>query len=97
MLSRIELRKVEADDKAQNPEESKKRRRDRGGDGISWDKANKFYTGTISLGYRPDGKRDRRTVRGRTKAQVKDRLEMLHEEIEAGVRVQAHLGPGGPR
>lgn len=72
-----------------NTAEPKKRRRDRGDDGISWDKANKFYTGTISLGYRPDGKRDRRTVRGRTKAQVKDRLETLHEEIKAGVRTPA--------
>lgn len=72
-----------------NTEEPKKRRRDRGDNGISWDKANKFYTGTISLGYRPDGKRDRRTVRGRTKAQVKDRLETLHEEIKAGVRTPA--------
>lgn len=63
----------------QTPEERKKRRRDRGDDGISWDKVNKSYVGTVSLGYRPDGKRDRRTVRGRTKAQVKDRLETLHE------------------
>ena len=32
--------------------------------------ANKFYIGTISLGYRLDGKRDRRTARGRTKAMI---------------------------
>ena len=38
-----------------------KRRRDRGDDGISWDKINKCYVGTISLGYRRDGKRLRRT------------------------------------
>jgi integrase len=75
--------------KPQNPEESKKRRRDRGDDGISWDKANKSYVGTVSLGYRPDGKRDRRTVRGQTKTQVKDRLEDLHDEIKAGVRTPA--------
>ena len=36
-----------------------KRRRDRGDDGISWDKINKCYVGTISLGYNGDGKRMR--------------------------------------
>ena len=72
-----------------DPEESKRRRRDRGDDGISWDRANKCYVGTISLGYLPTGKRDRRTVRGRTKAQVKDRLDELHDEIKAGVRAPA--------
>jgi hypothetical protein len=41
-------------------EEPKKRRRERGDDGISWDKTNKCYVGTISLGFKPDGKRDRR-------------------------------------
>ena len=37
-----------------------KRRRERGDDGISWDKVNKCYAGTISLGYDDDGKRLRR-------------------------------------
>jgi hypothetical protein len=67
----------------------RKRRRGRGDDGISWDKTNKFYIGTISLGYRPDGKRDRPTVRGKTKAQVRERLDKRHEEINAGVRTPA--------
>ena len=48
-----------------------KRRRERGDDGIHWDKVNKCYQGTISLGYGDDGKRLRRTVRGKTKAEVK--------------------------
>ena len=38
-----------------------RRRRDRGDDGISWDKINKCYVGTISLGYDAAGKRIRRT------------------------------------
>ena len=62
-----------------------KKRRDRGDDGIHWDKANKCYTGTISLGYGGDGKRLRRYVRGRTKTEVKDKLEKLHEEIKVGI------------
>ena len=52
-----------------------RRRRERGDDGISWDKINKCYVGTISLGYDGQGKRRRRTVRGKTKAEVKDKLD----------------------
>ncbi len=66
-----------------------KRRRERGDDGISWDKINKCYVGTISLGYNGTGKRLRRTVRGKTKAEVKDKLDKLHDEINAGIRAPA--------
>jgi integrase len=66
-----------------------KKRRERGDDGISWNKTNKCYVGTISLGNDDNGKRNRRTVRGTTKAQVKDRLKELHEEISAGIRTSA--------
>jgi integrase len=68
--------------------EPKKRYRDHGDDGISWDKINKCYVGTISLGFK-DGKRVRRTVRGKTKAEVKDNLDKLHAEIDAGIRTPA--------
>src|SRR6201995_1229302 len=66
-----------------------KRRRERGDDGIHWDKVNKCYQGTISLGYGDGGKRLRRTVRGKTKAEVKDKLDGLHEEIKAGIETPA--------
>ena len=66
-----------------------KPRRGRGDDGISWDKINKCYVGTISLGYDTTGKRIRRTVRGTTKAQVKAKLDTLHAEIKAGIRTPA--------
>jgi site-specific recombinase XerC len=66
-----------------------RRRRERGDDGISWDKINKCYVGTVSLGYDGNGKRRRRTVRGRTKQEVKDKLSKLHEEISAGIRTPA--------
>ena len=68
------------------PSKPKKRYRDHGDDGISWDKTNRCYVGTVSLGFAPDGKRVRRTVRGKTKADVKDKLDELHEEIKAGIR-----------
>ena len=66
-----------------------KRRRERGDDGISWDKINKCYMGTISLGIDGTGKRRRRTVRGKTKTEVKDKLDALHEEIKAGIQTPA--------
>ena len=66
-----------------------KRRRGRGDDGISWDNANKRHVGTVSLGYDGKGKRIRRTVRGRTKQEVKDKLDGLHDEIKAGVYTPA--------
>ena len=62
-----------------------RRRRERGDDGISWDRVNKCYVGTISLGYDDAGKRLRRTVRGKTKQEVKDKLDELHDEIKAGI------------
>jgi integrase len=70
------------------PSKPKKRYRDHGDDGISLDKINKCYVGTISLGFK-GGKRVRRTVRGRTKTEVKDNLDKLHAEINAGIRTPA--------
>jgi integrase len=70
-------------------EEPKKRRRDVGDDGISWDRTNKVWVGTVSLGFGSDGKRDRRTVRAKTKTEVKERLGKLNEEIKAGIRTPA--------
>ena len=71
------------------PPEPRKRRRDRGDDGIWWDKANKCYVGAISLGTKSGGKRNRPSVRGRTKTEVKDKLDKLHDDIDAGIRTPA--------
>jgi hypothetical protein len=64
-------------------------RRGRGDDGISWDKANNSYVGTVSLGHDSAGKRRRRTVRGKTKTEVRDKLTQLHDEINAGIQTPA--------
>ena len=42
--------------------------------------------GAISLGYGPDGKRIRRKVSGKTKQEVRAKLQALHQEMNAGVR-----------
>jgi integrase len=44
------------------------------------------WRGSVSLGFGPDGKRIRRKVSGQTKTEVKDKLQLLHDELRAGVR-----------
>src|SRR5215469_10661772 len=62
------------------------RRRGHGEDGIYLDAAKNRYVGAVSLGYGPDGRRIRRKVTGRTKAEVRDKLKKLHGQIDKGVR-----------
>jgi integrase len=40
----------------------------------------------VSLGFDADGKRVRRKVSGKTRAEVKDKLKALHSELDAGLR-----------
>jgi hypothetical protein len=47
-------------------------------------------TGTITVGWKPDGRRDRITVRGKTKTEVKDKLRAKHTELAAGIRTPAN-------
>lgn len=62
------------------------RRRGHGEDAIYLDASRNRYVGAVSLGYGPDGRRIRRKVTGRTKAEVRDKLRELHREIDSGVR-----------
>jgi integrase len=43
------------------------------------------WRGAVLLGYGPDGKRIRRKVGGRTKQEVKGKLEKLHADLTAGI------------
>ena len=49
------------------------------------------WRGSISLGFGLGGKRVRRKVGGRTKTEVKDKLQLLHDELRAGVRSSPRL------
>jgi predicted transcriptional regulator len=62
------------------------KRRARGEDSTYNDRSRDRWAGTITVGWKPDGRRDRITVRGRTKTEVKDK----HQELAAGVRTPAH-------
>jgi integrase len=47
------------------------------------------FTGAISLGFDAKGKRQRVKRKGKTKAQVKDKLREVVDNLEAGVRAEA--------
>ena len=64
-------------------------RRGHGEDSIYFDQTSGYWVAAVSLGYSADGKRRRRTVRGRTKTEVRDRLRALREEIASNVQSPA--------
>jgi hypothetical protein len=66
-----------------------KKRGEHGDGGIYWDKINKCYVGTISLGNHSDGKRRRPAVRGATKTEVRDKLSASRDELNAGIQTPA--------
>jgi integrase len=47
------------------------------------------WRGVVSLGKKPDGTRIRRKVSGRSKQEVKTKLDSLHAELDVGVRSSA--------
>jgi integrase len=69
--------------------ESTARRRGRGEDAIYFDAAKNRYVGAVSLGFGPDGKRIRRKITGRTKQDVRDKLKVLHAELDRGLRTSS--------
>jgi len=65
------------------------KRRARGEDSIFYDRSRNRWAGTITVGWKPDGRRDRIIVRGKTKTEVKDKLRTKHQELAAGIRAPA--------
>lgn len=57
------------------------RRRARGEDSIYSDRSRGCWTGTITVGWKADGRRDRITVCRRTKTEVTDKLRAKHTEL----------------
>ena len=66
------------------------KRRARGEDSIYYDRSRNRWTGTITVGWKADGRRDRITVRGLTKTEVKEKLRTKHQELAAGIRTPAN-------
>jgi integrase len=62
------------------------RRRGQGEDSIYWDSSKNRYVGAVSQGFSPAGRRIRRKVTGRTKAEVRDKLRELHLQVDSGLR-----------
>ena len=48
-----------------------------------------LWRGELTLGYTPDGKRQRRKVSGQTKAAVIDKLRDLHTQLDKGITPKA--------
>jgi integrase len=65
------------------------RRRGHGEDAIYFDAAKNRFVGAISVGFGPDGKRLRRKVTGKTKAEVRDKLKAAHAELDRGLHTSA--------
>lgn len=71
-------------------DEEKTPRRSRGEDAIFYAPSRKCWQGDITVGWKPNGTRDRITVRGKTKTEVKNKLRDKHKELDAGVRTPAN-------
>ena len=67
--------------------QAKSKRRGQGEDSIYWDSSKNRYVGAVSLGFSPAGTRIRRKVTGRTKAEVRDKLRQLRQEVDSGLRL----------
>ena len=65
------------------------KRRGQGEDSIYWDESKNRYVGAVSLGFSPAGTRIRKKVTGRTKTEVRDKLENCTS------RWRAACGPSG--
>ena len=65
------------------------KRRARGEDSIFFAPSRGCWVGEITVGWKADGLRDRITVRGKTKTEVKDKLRAKHQELDANVRTPA--------
>jgi integrase len=66
------------------------RRRGYGDDSIYFDAVKQRWTGAVSLGHTPDGRRRvRRKVTAKTKTEVKDKLKVLRREMDAGIQSSA--------
>jgi hypothetical protein len=66
--------------------QAKGARRGQGEDSIYWESSKNRYVGAVSLGFSPAGTRVRRKVTGRTKAEVRDKLRELHQEVNSGLK-----------
>src|SRR6266487_5944230 len=76
-------------------------RRPRGDGGISFDHRGPCrdserhrhcpgrWRGEVTLGFTPEGKRNRRRVTGRTKTEVQEKLKALHADLDMGITPKA--------
>jgi hypothetical protein len=61
------------------------KRRGHGADSICWDESRNRFAGAVSVGFSASGTRVREKVNGRTKAEVRDKLRELHQQVAGGL------------
>jgi integrase len=59
--------------------------RSRGDGGLSWDASRNRWVASVTVGYRPDGKRIVRRARGRTKTEAQRKLKDLIRDLDDGL------------
>ena len=64
-----------------------RKRRSRGDGGLHWDSKRQRWIATVSLGFRPDGKRIVKRASGKTKTEAKNKLKQLLREYEDGLLI----------
>lgn len=69
-------------------------RRGFGEDSIFLDAATGRWCAVISLGRKPDGRRDRRKVTAKTNSEVLAKLRVLHRSVENGLAIEPRLTVG---
>jgi hypothetical protein len=69
-------------------------RRGHGEDSVYFDENRGRYVGAVSLGMSPAGRRLRRKVTGKTKQEVRDKLRLLHTDIDTGAGSSPLYGSG---
>ena len=59
--------------------------RGQGEDSIYWDATKDRYISAVSLGFSPAGTGIRKKANGWTKAEVRDKLRELHQQVDSGL------------
>ncbi len=79
---------------ARGPSDATRGRRGFGEDSIFLDAATGRWCAVISLGRKPDGRRDRRKVTAKTKSEVLAKLRVLRRSVENGLAIEPRLTVG---
>ncbi|AGM10143.1 tyrosine-type recombinase/integrase [Amycolatopsis keratiniphila] len=67
-------------------------RRSRGDGGLHWDERRQRWISSVTIGYRPNGKRIVKKASGKTKTEAKDKLKEILRTLDEGIAANAPAG-----